>query len=407
MLSRRPFDDVHYLSSENSLMLAIALSCIVAVILIRTIRKDISKYKIFQEDTKEGQEAGWKSIHGDVFRPPQNMPMLVSVCVGTGLHVGVSFLLTLTLAVSTRWYSPSETEAIVPAFIFFHIFCSSVAGYVSTRLYAFTGGTKMTTNLILTATVLPGSFLTGYLILNVLLIHAGAETAVDFESILVLVALWVCAGIPLFCGGVLLGRKAGKLHAPTATNRNSTVIVSSCDKRYTKPIVTMLAGGFIYFGGLYLELIFVINSLWFPQPYQPYLVTGFLLVDSVVAIVICALTAIVLTYLQLNTKDHRWWWRSFGNCASVGGYVFVYSIIYLPKTLDLVGNLSIAVYLCCMGMLSLCVGLFCGSVGFCASFWFTLKIYAYVMVDSLSTDDCEDEKRGGTSHTRGPSWQWK
>jgi len=47
----------------------------------------------------------------------------------------------------------------------------------------------------------------------------------------------------------------------------------------------------------------------------------------------------------------------------------------------MVGVLPIVVYLSYMGMISIAFGLFCGSVGFIAAFFFCRKIYGAVKVD--------------------------
>ena len=98
-------------------MIVLFLTIMIAMILVRALRKDIAAYnnsdpqsklttdihrhpRLFQhitttislgygvgavalkdlEDNKE--ESGWKLVHGDVFRPPTAYPMLYSVCVG-------------------------------------------------------------------------------------------------------------------------------------------------------------------------------------------------------------------------------------------------------------------------------------------------------------------------------------
>jgi len=71
-----PNEKVHWFSITNSIMIVLFLSIMIAIILLRALRKDIAQYndQTTADDTKE--ESGWKLVHGDVFRPPQNMPML-------------------------------------------------------------------------------------------------------------------------------------------------------------------------------------------------------------------------------------------------------------------------------------------------------------------------------------------
>jgi transmembrane 9 superfamily protein 2/4 len=120
------------------------------------------------------------------------------------------------------------------------------------------------------------------------------------------------------------------------------------------------------------------SALWL---HQIYYVMGFLLVVLLILAATCAQVAIVLTYLQLCAEDHRWWWSSFFNCASAGFYLFLYSLWFLSSRLDMVGLLPVTVYLTYMSMISICFGIFCGSVGFMSSLWFTRTIYGAVKFD--------------------------
>merc|ERR1711920_288245 len=95
----------------------------------------------------------------------------------------------------------------------------------------------------------------------------------------------------------------------------------------------------------------------------------------------CAEVAIMMCYMQLSAEDHQWWWRSFLNTASAGGYLFLYCLWFLSTKLDLVGFLPVLVYLTYMSMLSLAFGLFCGAVGFLACLTFNKMIYGAVKVD--------------------------
>lgn len=66
----------------------------VAMILLRALHKDISRYNAVdaQEDVQE--DYGWKLVHGDVFRPPTRS-MLLAVFVGSGTQLIAMTALTL------------------------------------------------------------------------------------------------------------------------------------------------------------------------------------------------------------------------------------------------------------------------------------------------------------------------
>ncbi len=82
-LKGNPDDEIHYFSIVNSLMIVLFLTGVVAMIMLRTLHKDISSYNEMQTLEEAQEESGWKLVHGDVFRPPAVSPMLLSVLAGT------------------------------------------------------------------------------------------------------------------------------------------------------------------------------------------------------------------------------------------------------------------------------------------------------------------------------------
>lgn len=59
------------------------------MIIIRTLRRDIAKYNMADDDIEESiEETGWKLVHGDVFRPPFNNRLFAAV-IGSGIQVTV------------------------------------------------------------------------------------------------------------------------------------------------------------------------------------------------------------------------------------------------------------------------------------------------------------------------------
>jgi transmembrane 9 superfamily protein 2/4 len=81
-LKGNPDDEIHYFSIVNSLMIVLFLTGVVAMIMFRTLHKDISSYNEMQTLEEAQEESGWKLVHGDVFRPPAFSPMLLSVLAG-------------------------------------------------------------------------------------------------------------------------------------------------------------------------------------------------------------------------------------------------------------------------------------------------------------------------------------
>jgi len=370
-----PDDDIHYYSIVNSLMIVLFMTGAIATIMIRTLRKDIAGYNEMQTLEEAQEETGWKLVHGDVFRPPQFYPMVLSVAVGTGAQIGLAFGLAMFLSMVNITSSMRKGQ-ILTSMILLYVLCGSIAGYLSSRIYKFTGATNWKTNTIATATALPGVFVGMFSVLNIFLSVAGAATAVSFLTILVLFLLWVTISAPMVFVGSFIGLKAAAFEVPTKTKQIARVIPEA--PWHMNSGLTVLMGGVLPFGSVCIELAFIMSALWL---HQIYYVMGFLLAVLLILGATCAQVSIVLCYLQLCAEDHRWWWKSFMNCAMAGFYLFTYSLWFLSSRLDLVGILPVTVYLTYMSMISICFGLFCGSVGFISSFWFTRTIYGAVKVD--------------------------
>ena len=62
--------EIHWFSVVNSAMILLFLSGMVAMIMIRTLRRDITQYNQLETVEETAEETGWKLVHGDVFRPP-------------------------------------------------------------------------------------------------------------------------------------------------------------------------------------------------------------------------------------------------------------------------------------------------------------------------------------------------
>ena len=71
---------------------------------------------------------------------------------------------------------------------------------------------------------------------------------------------------------------------------------------------------------------------------------------------------IIMTFIQFNHGDWRWWWRSLFMPGSVAIYSMIYSLLSLECILNDV-------------ILTICTFLVISSIGFNASHWFLYKIY--------------------------------
>jgi transmembrane 9 superfamily protein 2/4 len=74
-------------------MIVLFLTGMVAMIMMRTLHADFRRYNQM-DPNDEAEETGWKLVHGDVFRPPNN-PMLLSVLFGSGVQIFLMTFITL------------------------------------------------------------------------------------------------------------------------------------------------------------------------------------------------------------------------------------------------------------------------------------------------------------------------
>jgi transmembrane 9 superfamily protein 2/4 len=265
-----PDDDIHSFAIVNSLMIVLFLTGAIATIMIRTLRKDIAGYNEMQTLEESQEETGWKLVHGDVFRPPANYPMIFSIAVGTGAQIGSAFFATMMCAM-VGLINPMKKGQTLTAIILLYVLCGSVAGYISARIFKFCDAKAWKQNTFLTAAGLPGLLISIFTVLNVFLHIAGAATAVHFLTLLAILGLWISISTPLVFVGSFFGFRAEKISVPVKINQIARYIPEL--PWYANPPVSYLLGGILPFGSVCIELFFIMSALWL---HQIYYMMGFL-----------------------------------------------------------------------------------------------------------------------------------
>merc|ERR1711935_1179259 len=97
-----------------------------------------------------------------------------------------------------------------------------------------------------------------------------------------------------------------------------------------QPWVGISTAGLIPFAAAYVELFFIMTSLWMDQYYYVF---GFTFIVYLILIVTCAEVTVLSVYYQLCAENHRWWWYSFLCSGSIAFHLFLYSIFWF-KTLE-------------------------------------------------------------------------
>jgi transmembrane 9 superfamily protein 2/4 len=140
-----------------------------------------------------------------------------------------------------------------------------------------------------------------------------------------------------------------------------------------------LGAGTLPFGTLFIELFFIMSSIWMGRVYYVF---GFLFVVLVLLVIVCAEVSVVLTYMHLCIEDYCWWWKAFFASGSVALYVFLYSINYLVFDLHgLNGPVSAVLYTGYSILMVIAIMFATGTIGFLSSFYFVHYLFSSVKLD--------------------------
>ncbi|KAJ3130179.1 hypothetical protein HK098_005426 [Nowakowskiella sp. JEL0407] len=210
---------IHWFSLINSVIIVLFLSGMVAMILFRTLHRDIARYNKLDEEVDDGEELdfGWKLVHGDVFRAPSR-PMLLSVLIGSGAQILMMAGVTLIIAV-LGFVSPSSRGSLTTVMLVFYVCFGSGAGYYSARMYKMFGGEAWRKNVLLTAFMVPGTIFAVFVILNFFLVGSNSSGAVPFGTMFALIVMWFLISAPLCLVGAYFGFKKAKIEHPVRTNQ--------------------------------------------------------------------------------------------------------------------------------------------------------------------------------------------
>ncbi len=294
------------------------------------------------------------------------------------------------------------------------------AGYVSARIYKSFGGEKWKSNVLLTSMLCPGVVFAHFFIMNLVLWYEGSSAAIPFFTLVALLALWFGVSVPLTFVGAFFGFRKRAIEHPVRTNQIPRQIPDQ--SVYTQPIPGIVMGGVLPFGCIFIQLFFVLNSIWSSQIYYMY---GFLFLVFVILIITCSETTILLCYFHLCAEvsnrilftpchfDIKFSALFAGLSLVVAQFLdqwlyrFLFVCVLRPLLSDQIGDRRGSVdvlvlwihfnhgvyllpayrhvFLFCT-VLTIFFSyksyiLFLGTIGFFACWWFTRKIYSVVKVD--------------------------
>lgn len=369
---------VHWFSILNSLVVISFLAGIVFIIFLRTVRRDLTRYEELDKESQvqmKEELSGWKLVVGDVFREPSH-PKLICVMVGDGVQITGMAVVTIVFA-ALGFMSPASRGMLLTGMILLYLFLGIAAGYAGVRMWTTVKGSHEGWRSVswLTACFFPGTAFVILTLLNFILWGSKSTGAIPISLYFILLSLWFCISVPLTLLGGLLGTRVDPIQYPVRTNQIPREIPP---RRYPSWLL-VLGAGTLPFGTLFIELFFIMSSMWLGRFYYVF---GFLLIVLLLLVIVCVEVSVVLTYMHLCVEDWMWWWKAFYASGSVGVYVFLYSINYLVFDLQsLSGPVSATLYLGYSLLISIAILLSTGTIGLLASLYFLHYLFSSVKID--------------------------
>ncbi|KAL1090564.1 hypothetical protein V6Z11_D07G097700 [Gossypium hirsutum] len=252
---------VHWFSILNSLMVITFLAGIVFVILLRTVRRDLTRYEELDKEAQAQMNeelSGWKLVVGDVFREP-NHSKLLCVMIGDGVQIMGMALVTIVFA-ALGFMSPASRGMLLTGMIILYLFLGIAAGYVAVCLWRTLKGTAEGWRSLSwsVACFFPGIVFVILTALNFILWGSKSTGAIPISLYFILLSLWFCISVPLTLLGGYFGTRAEPIQYPVRTNQIPREIPA---RKYPSWLL-VLGAGTLPFGTLFIELFFILSSIW-------------------------------------------------------------------------------------------------------------------------------------------------
>ncbi|GAY68272.1 hypothetical protein CUMW_262840 [Citrus unshiu] len=306
---------IHWFSFINSIVFILLLMGLLILLILRRLKNDLRKCS--SGDEEEDKEVGWKYIHGDVFRYPQNIS-LFSAVMGVGNQLLTIVCILFVLAFLGILY-PYNRGLLSTSLVLLYSLTSVVAGYITSSFHNQFSDAGWERSVFLAGILYFGPLTVTVLILNTVAVSYGATAALPFGTIMVIVFIYMLFAVPLLALGGRIGLWGYKIFTPP----------------------------------------------------------GILFVMFIILLVLTAILSIGLTYIQLSVEDHEWWWRSVFRGGSTAIFMFAYSIYFYFRS-NMSGFLQLSFFLGYNAAMCYAFFLILGSISFRASMIFVRRIYRVV-----------------------------
>jgi len=368
--------EIHWLSIINSFVLVFLLTGFLAIILLRILKNDFSKYVNVDEEDLNEEESGWKMIHGDVFRSPEHINVFCAF-IGAGSQIFATVFIVLA-CVLMGVFRAHKRGALLTAGIIIYSLCGIVGGAVSGRLFKQLKGREWAWNVILTALILPLPLALVFMFVNSVAISMNSTAALPAVVITIMCAVLAVIHFPMTLIGAILARNATAEYKPPCRTNKVPREIPVVQQWYKHPVAQLLMAGFLPFSAIYIELHYIFAAMW---GHKIYTLFGILFLAFIMLTLVASFITIALLYFQLAGEDYRWWWSTFVNGGATGLFIFAYSFYYLFHRSTMDGFLQLSYYFGYTGIVAYCFFLMLGFVGFMSGFTFVEYIYGAVKTD--------------------------
>nr|XP_002741907.1 PREDICTED: transmembrane 9 superfamily member 2-like [Saccoglossus kowalevskii] len=331
----------------------------------------ILSYKVKASRNKNEESSGWPQIKEDVFRTPLGY-LAISVIVGNGVQVIITTLLVISFA-TLGTISPANPGSISMTILIGYVTLGSCpAGYTTAKLYKMWGGEHWKLTTALTATLLPAMAIFQLLLCNIIFVVTGSSSVLPWTTGIAVLSIWIFGNVPLVVFGGFFAQKQKRVWHPVPPSDIRRFMPSRACYRKIAVLIIKLFCGAIPFSVIFIQLFFILNSLWNNQIYYSY---GYLAIQVAILCVLCAEISIVFTYLQLSAENYRWSWNSFITTGFGAVYFFVYCVYFYINKTEAQDPFSFVIYFSYTSLMAIVFLLFTGSIGFIAALVFVRKLY--------------------------------
>ena len=366
---------IHWNSIIISCLIISFLTIILIFIFFNSIKseKDVKNNRIISDE--EINEYGWRNVAFDVFRCPKNIELLSSI-LGTGIQLFIMAFYSLFF-IRIGLLRPRNGGSYLTIMVMMYVFLGIISGYSTSRFYKMLNGKNWINLTMISILFFPLIFIFIFSIINLIYKKEKSSIYMEFDEFFSSLILWVFWVAPLIFLGILFGFFQKKILLPCKINPVPSLISSKAIPWYLKIRYAWIFTGFPPFFGIFVELFYIMDSLW---KQNIYALNIYLLSSLIVLIIISSEIAILFTFFNLCKGDYRWWWKSLLVGSSPGLYLLLFSLLYSFK-MDFINTNSFIIYLCFMSLLTIIVIIICGAFGLFFTFIFIRIIYSKININ--------------------------